>query len=232
MSELSWLALWAALFVAQHLGVTSTGLRDRLVAAMGEKAYVAVYSLVSVLVFVLLVSAYNSATPTVLLWPTVDLLRLVPVVLMPLALLLVIGGFMTRNPTSLGVVLEEGAEVPVAGVMRITRHPVQCGILIWSASHLLANGDLPSLLFFGCIGVVSGYGMVLIDRRKQQVFGAGWSAFRDATSLLPFAAIAGGRQSLRLADIGWAAPLLAAAVFLVLWWGHVWVSGVPVGMGW
>ena len=232
MSELTWLALLAALFVLQHLGVTSTGLRDRLVRAMGEKAYVAVYAVVSIVLLVLLIRAYNAAVPAVLLWPTGDLLRLVPLVLMPLALLLVIGGVMTRNPTTVGVVLDSGAEVPVAGVLKITRHPVQCGILIWSVGHLLANGDLPSLIFFGAFALISGFGMVLIDRRKQEVFGEGWTAFRDATSLLPFAAVASGRQSLGLSDIGWVAPLVAVALFIVLWWGHVWVSGVPVGLGW
>lgn len=232
MNELSWLMLLAALFVAQHLGVTSTGLRDRLAKAMGERAYVGVYSVVSIVLLVLLIRAYNDTVPTALLWPTVDLLRLVPLVLMPLALLLVVGGLVTRNPTAVGVVLESGAEVPVAGVMRITRHPVQCGILIWSLSHLLANGDLPSLVFFGSFALISGYGMVLIDRRKQRVFGEGWSAFRDATSLAPFAAIFAGRQSLKLSEIGWLAPLLAAVIFVALWWGHIWVFGMPVGLVW
>ena len=232
MDELSWLALLAVLFVAQHLGVTSTGLRDRLVGVMGERAYVAAYAVVSIVLVVLFVRAYNATAPAVPLWPTGDLLRLVPLLLMPLALWLAIGGLMTRNPTSVGVVLDSGSEVRVAGVLKITRHPVQCGILIWSLSHLLANGDLASMFFFGAFGLISGFGMVLIDRRKQQVFGDGWTAFRAATSAFPFGAILSGRQSLGMSDIGWLGPLLAAAVFLALWWGHVWVSGVPVGLGW
>lgn len=232
MTELSWLALWAALFVAQHLGVTSTGLRDRLVGAMGERPYIGIYSVVSIVVLVLLVRAYNAATPSVLLWPTVEWLRWVPLLLMPVALLLVLGGVLTRNPSTVGVVLDDGEEVPVTGVVRITRHPVQSGILIWAASHLLANGDLPSLLFFGAFAVVSGWGMALIDRRKQGTFGPRWGAFRDATSVVPFAAIVQGRQSLRLSEVGWLVPVVAAAAFVALWWGHVWVSGVPVGVGW
>ena len=231
MTELSWLALWAVLFVAQHLGVTSTGLRDRLVGAMGERPYLGVYSVVSIVVLVLLVRAYNATTPGVLLWPTFEWLRWVPLLLMPVALLLVIGGVLTRNPSSV-VVLDDGEEVPVTGVMRITRHPVQSGILIWALSHLLANGDLPSLLFFGAFALVSGWGMALIDRRKQGTFGARWDAFCEATSVVPFAAIVQGRQSLRLSEVGWLAPVVAAAAFIALWWGHVWVSGVPVGVGW
>ncbi len=232
MSELAWLALWAALFVAQHLGVTSSGLRARLVGAVGEKAYLGLYSVVSIGVLVLLIRAYNATAPSVLLWPTHELLRWIPLLLMPLALLLVIGGVLARNPSTVGMVLDDGAEMPVSGVLRITRHPVQCGILIWSLSHMLANGDLPSLLFFGAFALVSGCGMRLIDKRKQGVFGESWSAFREATSSVPFAAIVAGRQSLALSEIGWLTPVLAAAVFIALWWGHVWISGVPVGLGW
>ena len=232
MSELAWLALWAALFVAQHLGVTSSGLRARLVGAVGEKAYLGLYSVVSIGVLVLLIRAYNATAPSVLLWPTHELLRWIPLLLMPLALLLVIGGVLARNPSTVGMVLDDGEEVPVTGVMRITRHPVQGGILIWSLSHMLANGDLPSLLFFGAFALVSGCGMRLIDKRKQGVFGESWSAFREATSSVPFAAIVAGRQSLALSEIGWLTPVLAAAVFIALWWGHVWISGVPVGLGW
>lgn len=232
MTELSWLALWAFLFAAQHLGVTSTGLRDHLVEAMGERPYIGLYSVVSLVVLVLLIHAYNATTPSMLLWPTAEWLRWVPLVLMPVALLLVIGGVLARNPSTVGVVLDEGEEVPVTGVMRITRHPVQSGILVWSLSHLLANGDVPSLLFFGAFAVVSGFGMVLIDRRKEGVFGESWAAFREATSALPFAAIVRGRQSLKVAELGWLTPAVAAAAFVALWWGHVWISGVPVGVGW
>ena len=232
MTELSWLAIWAVLFVAQHLGVTSTGLRDRLVGAMGEKPYLGLYSVVSILVFVLLIRAYNATTPDMLLWPTTEWLRWIPLILMPLALLLVVGGVLTRNPSTVGVVLDDDEAMPVSGVMRITRHPVQSGILIWALSHLLANGDLPSLLFFGALALVSGWGMVLIDKRKQAALGSRWSTFRQGTSLLPFVAIAQGRQSLKLAELGWLAPVVAAVAFVALWWRHVWVSGVPVGVGW
>lgn len=230
MSDLAWLSLMAVLFVGQHLGVTSSGLRDCLVARLGEKAYIGVYSLVSIVLFVLLVRAYNDVVPTTVFWPTYEWLRFVPVVLMPLALFLLLGGVLLKNPTIVGVVLDEGEDVPVVGVMRITRHPVQCAILLWAMSHLIANGDPGSLVFFGSIAVVSGYGMLLIDRRKRTVFGEHWEGFRAATSVVPFVAIAQGRQSLRLSEFGWLVPLLTIATFALLWWGHVWVSGVNVGV--
>ena len=232
MSDLSWLCLMAALFVLQHLGVTSSGLRARLVSLMGEKAYLGVYSLASIAILVLLVRAYNAVVPTMLFWPTADWLRAVPIVMMPLALLLLVGGVLLKNPTTVGVVLDEGEEVPVTGVMRITRHPVQSAILLWALSHLLVNGDPGSLIFFGSIAIVSGYGMLLIDRRQRDVFGERWEPFREATSVVPFLAIASGRQTLGVAELGWRVPLLTLAIFLALWWGHVWVSGVHAGLGW
>ncbi|MDE0008044.1 MAG: NnrU family protein, partial [Gammaproteobacteria bacterium] len=103
MNELAWLALWAALFVTQHLGVPSSGLRPRLVGAVGEKGYLGLYSVVSIVVLVLLIRAYVAATPTGVLWPTYELLRWVPLVLMPVALWLVIGGLLQANPTMVGV---------------------------------------------------------------------------------------------------------------------------------
>lgn len=117
-------------------------------------------------------------------------------------------------------------------MLRITRHPVQCGILLWSLSHLVPNGDLSSLLFFGSFALVSGWGMVLIDRRRKDALGESWAAFQSATSQLPFGAILSRRQSLKAGEIGWLAPALATVTFVALWWGHVWIAGTPVGVGW
>ena len=232
MSDLGYLSLMAMLFVLQHLGVSSSGLRAGLVGMIGEKAYLGIYSLVSILLLVLLVNAYNATVPTDLFWPTFDWLRVINLVVMPFALLLMIGGLVIRNPTTVGVVLDESEEVPVRGVTRITRHPVQAAILLWALSHLLVNGDAASLIFFGSIALTSGYGMLLIDRRKREVFGPRWESFRDATSVVPFAAIVSGRQSLKVSEIGWLTPALTLIVYFALWWGHHWVSGVPVGLGW
>lgn len=232
MSDLAWVALWAAVFVAQHLGIASSSLRPRLVSAVGAKGYLGLYSIASIVVLVLMIRTYANTEPTVLLWPTHEILRWLALVVMPVALWLVIGGLLTRNPTMVGVVLEGSEEVPVHGVLRVTRHPVQSGILLWSLTHLIANGDLPSLVFFGSFALISGWGMLLIDRRRQATLGEGWTAFQTATSLLPFAAILTGRQPFKLSELGWLAPALAAAVFIALWWAHTWIAGVPVGVGW
>jgi len=228
MSEFAWLCVLALLFVLQHLGITSSGLRKALVGSMGEKAYLGIYSLLSLVILVLFVRVYNDSVPSVVFWPTFEWMRVLALFLMPVALFLLIGGLVHRNPSTVGVVLDQGEEVPVVGVMRITRHPVQSAILIWALTHMLVNGDPPSLIFFGALALVSGYGMRLIDRRKQAVFGASWQAFSEATSVVPFAAIARGRQSLRVKEFGIFAPILTLIAYLALWWGHAFVSGVAI----
>ena len=228
MSDFSWLCALALLFVLQHLGVTSSGLRAALVRRMGEKAYLGAYSLLALVILVLLVRAYNANVPSMVFWPTFDWMRTLALILMPIALFLLLGGLVLKNPTTIGVVLDAGEEVPVTGVMRITRHPVQSAVLLWALIHMMANGDPASLVFFGSIALVSGYGMRLIDQRKRLVFGARWQAFHHATSALPFVAVVSGRQSLKLNEIGWLVPALTLVAYLALWWGHAWVSGVDL----
>ncbi|MBZ4023947.1 hypothetical protein CKO11_15965 [Rhodobacter sp. TJ_12] len=44
------------------------------------------------------------------------------------------------------------------------RHPMLWGMVIWSVSHLLVNGDLSSIVLFGALGIWAVAEMVLINR--------------------------------------------------------------------
>ncbi|PTV96047.1 NnrU protein [Rhodobacter aestuarii] len=44
------------------------------------------------------------------------------------------------------------------------RHPMLWGMVIWSVSHLLVNGDLSSIVLFGALGLWAVGEMVLINR--------------------------------------------------------------------
>ena len=96
------------------------------------------------------------------LWPG---LRLLPAILMPFAFISIVCGVASRNPTAVGQDKTLKAEEPARGILRITRHPVQWGILLWAAAHLLARGDLKSAIFFGGFALLSALGMLLIDSR-------------------------------------------------------------------
>lgn len=46
-------------------------------------------------------------------------------------------------------ILLAGSNGPVGRIKAAVRHPMLIGVILWSAAHLMANGDLASLLLFG-----------------------------------------------------------------------------------
>ena len=118
-------------------------------------------------------------------------------------------------------------------MLRITRHPMLWSFAIWSSVHVAGSGDLVSVLFFGAFGVTALLGMPSIDRKLQRRDPAGWSRLAARTSVLPFAAILGGRNRLALREMRWVVPLgigLGAALLVL----HPWLfHAAPVpGGGW
>lgn len=118
---------------------------------------------------------------------------------MPYACILVVAGLLTRSPTAVGGerVLRAGMVPP--GIYTITRHPFLWGSGLWALAHLLANGDLAALIFFGGMATLSFAGMLAIDHKRVQALGADWEALRRHSSRLPFHAALTGRVRL---DIG------------------------------
>jgi len=221
------LVLAGIAFVGTHLGVSSTPLRGVLVGRIGERAYLGVYSLLAAVTIVWLIVAYNHASHAQFVWAPTPVLRHVPFVVMPFAFAFMLGGFMTRNPTAVGQEATVGQIGEGAGLLRITRHPFQWAVVMWAAAHMLANGDVASLLFFGSLGTLSLWGTFLIDVKKARTMGDAWTAFARATSNVPFAAIVQGRNRLVLREL--IAPLAAGVVlYAIVLWGHAYVSGVAL----
>jgi uncharacterized membrane protein len=205
------LVVATAAFVVTHF-LSSTPLRGAVADAIGEKAWLVLYSLVAFATIGWMARAYANA-PLQPLWPG---LRLVPLVVMPVALLLLAGGLLTRNPSA---VMQERAlksAEPARGMIRITRHPVMWAIMLWAAAHVLARGDLASLVLFGGFLLVAGLGTVLIDARKRAALGEDWQRFAAVTSNVPFAAILGGRNRFLASEIRLRVLVVAAVLYVVL----------------
>jgi uncharacterized membrane protein len=109
---------------------------------------------------------------------------------------------------------------PARGVIRVTRHPVMWAIALWAAVHILARGDLASLVFFGGFLIVAALGTVLIDARKARTLGQDWTRFAAVTSSVPFGAIVAGRNRFVAAEIGWRVLLVALVAFVALLLAH------------
>jgi uncharacterized membrane protein len=219
--------LVAALFLlGTHFGIASTQLRQQLVGAVGERAYLALYSLISLVAIVWLVVAWRAA-PWVELWPSGLALRHVPILVMPFALLSLVCGVSQPNPTAVGQAPDPDAADAVHGMLRVTRHPVMWGIALWALSHLVANGDLASLVFFGTFAALALVGTRMIDAKRSRRNEPGWGVFLQATSNVPLMAIIERRQRLVLGEIGLPRVVVALALYVVLLIAHPWLFGVP-----
>lgn len=220
--------LIAALFlVGTHLGIASTQLRPQLVASIGERPYRLLYSLIALVAIAWLVHAWKAA-PLVPLWTPGPGLRHLPLLVMPLACLLLVCALSQRNPTALGQGPDPDSAEPARGIVRVTRHPMMWAVALWAIVHVLANGDLASLLFFGAFAVLALAGTVLIDARRTLERPPGWGVFLQRTSNLPLQAILERRQRLVPGEIGLARLAAALALYVVLIWLHPWLFGVGV----
>jgi uncharacterized membrane protein len=206
-----------AFFLLTHF-VASTPLRPVLVKAIGEWPYRGLYSLVALAAIVWMAYAYSSA-PREALWSG---LRLLPVAVMPIAFVLLICGY-SRNPTMIGADKLLKSEEPARGMIRVTRHPIMWALILWSGAHLVARGDLRSVIFFGSFLLLAGLGTRSMDSRKKS--NPDWARFAAATSNVPFVAIAQGRNRIVWREIGWTRPLIGLALFAFFFAAHQWLFG-------
>ena len=87
-------------------------------------------------------------------------------VFMLLALVTIVLGALVKSPTAF--MSERALDPEVSGLLKITRHPVQLGVLLFASAHLLANGDSASILFFGTFALLSFFGMLSMDQRRRR----------------------------------------------------------------
>lgn len=191
------------LWLVSHLGISSTPLRGILTRTIGEGPYLAMYSLIAVVTLGYLIWVYTQVPRFDYLWlPNPDLYWVAKLT-MPVAFILLLGGFLVKNPTAVGMKFDDPSQAAdlARGVTRITRHPFQWAIIIWGVGHIIANGDNVSVVFFSGFVVLSLMGSVLMDAKKAATMGEGWQAYAGVTSNVPFAAILSGRNRLNIKEL-------------------------------
>ena len=135
--------LGLVLFFGVHTLTTQREVRARVIAFSGGGGYKIGYSLVSALGLVLIVwgFAHYRATGMWEIWtPPTALKHLTAALMLPAVILVVASYIRGRIYTRL-------------------KHPMLTGIKLWAAAHLLANGDLGSIILFG-----SFLGWAVFDR--------------------------------------------------------------------
>ena len=221
MTEFLPLIVTLAAFVAVHTAISRPRIRDPLVARLGRRWYGAFHGMVSVAGMAAVFWAYYTA-PYLELWPALAAFRAVPALLMPLACILTVASVTTPCAGLVGDCLPEG-DSPAPAILSVTRHPVPWALVLWGAAHLVANGDLAGLLFFGIFMLFGALGVPLVDMRRRRLCGQeGWARFAAASPTLPFA----GPGPIDWKGIGWKPVLLGLMLYASVMLTHELIIGV------
>ena len=220
------LLIAAIAFAGTHL-LLSHPLRAPLARAVGERAFLGVYSAVAIATFAWMVAAYRSAPQTAPAWLAGDGLWAVATVLMLVASILLAGSFV-GNPAFPKPGAPRSAPGSARGVYAVTRHPMMWSFAIWGFVHILVYPTAKTLIVAAAIMLLSLAGAALQDRKKERLQPDAWPAWERQTSYIPFAAIAGGRA--RLGGFGTIAILGGLVLWLAATWAHMPLSGWPAGI--
>jgi uncharacterized membrane protein len=222
------LIIAALVWIGMHIGIAGTRVRDAIVARIGDAPFRGLYSLLSIVVIVFLVRAWGAAATTPL-WYAPVWLRWVLVAVMLVAFVLFVASVSRRNPTMVGG--ETAMTQPPRGIQRVTRHPMLWSFALWAAVHIIGDGDTSAIVFFGAFLVTALAGMPSIDAKLARRDPAVWQALSAATSIVPFAAIAQGRNRFVPGEIGWLTVLVGVIAWAVVLRLHPWLFGFePVAM--
>ncbi len=135
--------LGLVLFLGVHTFTTQRELRARLIASLGEGGYKIGYALVSLAGLMLIVRGFGHYRAAGMweVWTPPTALKHITVALMLPAVILVVAAYIRGR------------------IYTTLKHPMLAGVKLWAAAHLLANGDLGSIILFG-----SFLGWAVFDR--------------------------------------------------------------------
>jgi uncharacterized membrane protein len=170
------------LFLGLHLLPTVPDLRQSLIARLGERGYKGLFALLSIATFMLLVYGFAHA-PLIQIWSPPRWTRWVAIVLMIPAFILLVAAY-----------------VPGQIKARV-KHPFVDAISTWALAHLIANGDLASIVLFGAFLAYAVFDRITLKHRA-------------ATGLVTVAATGPARNDV----IAVVAGLTLYAIFLI--WLH------------
>ncbi len=125
--------LGLVLFFAAHVFTTKREARAQAIGKLGEGTYKILYALVSLAGLALIVwgFALYRATGWIDIWYPPKAMKHITIALMLPAVILVVASYLRGR------------------IYATLKHPMLAGIKLWAAAHLLANGDLGSIILFG-----------------------------------------------------------------------------------
>jgi uncharacterized membrane protein len=128
-----YLIIGLVLFLGVHsVEIFSSSFRANAIARMGERPWKGLYTLISIVGFILIIWGYGQARqdPVLLYAPPVWMRHLSALIMLPVFPLIL------------------AAYIP-GRIKAALKHPMLAGVKFWALAHLLANGMLADVLLFG-----------------------------------------------------------------------------------
>ena len=129
------LILGLAVFIGAHAFVTYRDHRAAVIKRIGALPYRGLFSLVSILGVVLIGWGFATYRETgwIDVWHPPAFMRHITVLLVWPAIVLMVAAYLPGE------------------IKRKVKHPMLAGVKLWAFAHLLANGDLGSIILFGSV---------------------------------------------------------------------------------
>jgi uncharacterized membrane protein len=146
------LVIGLVVFFAIHLLPAQTELRNGLVARFGDTGYKAIFAILSLIGLVLIIVGFAKLQlhpgKNPQLWYPPLWCRHVALALMLPAMIALVAAYVPSR------------------IHTMLKHPMLVAIKIWALAHLLANGDLGSLLLFGSFLAFAVYDRISVKQRS------------------------------------------------------------------
>lgn len=165
---MSQMIIGLVLFFGVHsVSIIAPSWRDQMVQRFGAGRWKAIYSLISIAGFLLLISGYASLRfdPTLLYVPPTGLRHVAALLMLPVFPLLL-------------------ATYLPGRIKRAAKHPMLVAVKFWALAHLLANGMLADVLLFGSFLVWAVLDRISLKRRPVAATAATAAAGRAFNDVL------------------------------------------------
>ena len=169
------------LFIAIHLLPTFSRQRKLLINRLGHIPYLALFSAISLIAFLLIIYGYNEAEATII-WQPLAFGRTLSLAVMPIAFILIAAAYLKTH------------------IRAKLKHPMLIGTAIWAIVHLTTNGSIPSAILFGSFLLYAIADIIMAKPRPSLIPSGTPSIIHDllavAAGLIFYAALLDGHDLL------------------------------------
>jgi uncharacterized membrane protein len=145
------LILGLVVFIGSHAFVTRRDERAATIARIGEGPYKGLFSLVSLIGLALIIYGFAlyRRDGMIPVWSPPVWMRHLAIPLVWLAFICITAAYIQGD------------------IKRVLKHPMLVGVKLWALAHLLANGDLGSIMMFGSLLAWAVFDRISLKRRTD-----------------------------------------------------------------